>query len=136
MENRLNRLNEKINDATNLKTTFSIISKCSCILSVLIIFLYSCLSEKYSKTVFLLVLIICIILIGLFIFSNIMESYCDKIIEQTKVKRTVLISRMESAKTKFEIANAFAHCYWNALDKTINNVDTENRLELSFITKK
>jgi hypothetical protein len=65
-----------------------------------------------------------------------MESYCDKIIEQTKVKRTVLISRMESAKTKFEIANAFAHCYWNALDKTINNVDTENRLELNFITKK
>ena len=74
--------------------------------------------------------------LGLFIFSNIMESYCDKVIEQTKVKRTILISRLESAKTKFEIANAFAHCYWNALDKTINNVDTENRLELSFITKK
>lgn len=131
MDKKVNRLTKNINEAKNIKNIFNIIGTSSLILCFMCLMLIAMFSEKVHIGVFVLVFILCIFLFGTFIFSNIVVSSCEEKIEEWTVRRNYLINQIESTKTKFDIANAFAHCYWNALNGD-GFLNEQKRMELNF----
>ena len=127
--NKVRMLNRRIKEANKLKSIFTIIG-CSSVISAIIgMFLIGSLTDKASMGAFVVLGIITFIFVALFIFSNIVINLCETKIETWKEIRNYIIVKTEKDKAQLEIANAFAHCYWNALD---NPVPKNSKLELNF----
>lgn len=131
MERRINKLTKNINEAKSVKNIFNTIAGSSIVLCSLCLLLFASLSNKVHVIAFILVFVLSLFLLGIFIFSNIVINQCEDKIDKWTTERTMLINQMESTKTKFDIANAFAHCYWNALNGE-EFITERTRMEIEF----
>lgn len=130
--NKVKRITRMINEAIKLKTIFTVIGSCGLIASLAGMFLIGSLTDEATIGAFVALSIITFLFTALFIFSTVVVNQCENKIENWKEIRNYLIVKSEKDKAQLEIANAFANCYWHALDN-IDNPDVDNnRLELTF----
>lgn len=130
--NRVRKITRMINEAIKLKSIFTIVGCGSLVAALAGMILVGSLTDEASIGAFVALSIITFIFASLFIFSGVVVTQCEAKIESWKEIRNYLIVKSEKDKSQFEIANAFANCYWHALDN-INDPETDNnRLELTF----
>jgi len=140
IQNRIRILTHKINDTLRLKRIFSIIAGSTAFITCIVLFMYGTMVENSGFKLFLFMALICIILCGTFVFSIVVINISDNKLAKWGNERHYLITRAEHIRTEFEIANAFAHCYWNAFadieelteEKIDTNLIVKNRVLIDF----
>ena len=140
IQNRIRILTHKINDALRLKKIFSIIAGSTAFITCVVLIIYGMMVENSGLKLFLFMAFICIILCSAFVFSIVVININDTKLAKWCNERHYLITRAEHIRTEFEIANAFAHCYWNAFadieelteEKIDTNLIVKNRVLIDF----
>lgn len=125
IEKRIYMLNKKIKEANRLRTIFSSTAAGTAFIACLLLLIYASIKDA-SVASSIIIFTLCFILFAGFIFSMVVVNQCEDKVDKWKTERHYLISRVESIRNEFNIANAFANCYWNALsDKESSNLEID-----------
>ena len=128
IESKIKELDNKINSAKELDTFISTVGGVLNVLALTFMLLYGFLEDKSLSNIMSLVtfMIAVINLIG-FLFCYYIAKRCDDKIGIWMEQKNRLITRLDSANVKMDIAYAFANCYWRNEDKHIVEMDFDRK---------
>lgn len=124
IENKIKELDNKINSVKELDTFISTVGGVLNVLALTFMLLYGFLEDKSLNNIMSLVIFMIAVvnLIG-FLFCYYIAKRCSDKIEIWIEQKNRLISRLDSANAKMDIAYAFANCYWRNGNKCVVEMD-------------